>query len=260
MSVTNAADPNEIFTEGEDFITYSNDNGATWQMDIISDAMLGKNINIDYNGVPTGTANQSTSGFNLYLGENQNLNIKDMVLDLAGRLNFNITRDGGAESILSEVNNTLDYMDVKDLQLDGSITLVTNALNNKTAKNATFNAGIKTLKDTADAKKAALAVKEQLRAETVNELIIQSASVKLAVAKTLISSSTVDYNLGVYDNSAIQKGIYSQNELNDSTGVNKYSSLYSSLTSISNIENTKAKDYYYQNLYDELNKPKDSLT
>ena len=223
MVVSNAANSNQIFSEGKDFAVYTNDNGATWKMDILSSAMLGTNIKIDYEGVPTGTADQSTSGFNMYLGDNKNLNIKDMVLDLAGRLNFNVTKDGGAQTTLDAINGMTDYMDVKKLRVDGSIKLATAALSNKTTKSTTFSSEIKTLNNFDEAKQTALLMKEQLNLQNLNDFYNKYSSYNASLAKML---------LGYKGYAKVDGG------------------LYSGLTGVHDSSNNAVKDYYYKQLYE----------
>jgi len=186
MTVSNASDPNQIFTEGKDFTTYSNDNGATWNMDILSSAMLEKNIKIDYQGVATGTVNQATTGFNLYLGNNTNLNVKDMVLDLAGRLNFNVTKDTGAQATLDAISGISDYMDVKKLELDGSIKLATAALNNKTTKSSTFSSEVKNINNYDEAKQQAALVAAQAKLQNFNDFFNKFSYYHASLAKSLL--------------------------------------------------------------------------
>ncbi|MEI8377876.1 MAG: GLUG motif-containing protein [bacterium] len=223
--VSNAANPNEIFTEGEDFSIYSNDNGANWKIDFLSNAMYSKNIKIDYEGVPTGTANQSTSGFNLYLGDSKNFNVKDMVLDLGGRLNFNITRNG-AQSVLDAVNQTMSYMDIKDIRVSGSITLATNSLNNKKAKATAISFGSKSLISADEAKQAALLAKKQINLEMANDALKQFYSTQLSIAQTLMNSSNSGYGYTGQDSNS--------------------GFLYSPI----NSNNKAVQDYYYKNLYE----------
>ena len=233
MTVSNSADTNEIFTEGEDFVTYTNDNGATWKMDILSDAMAGKSIKIDYKGVATGATNQGTSGFSMYMGNNQNLNIKDMVIDLAGRLNFNITKEGGARSLLDSANSTLDYMNAKDTQLDGTISLATAALSNKTDKNTALNVGVKAFTGIDQAKQVALLLKEQLRLQTASNALSQFYSSQLSMANSMMNPSSSIYSYGFNNNN------------NYNTNVN---GLYTGLTGV-HYNTSAINDYNYKNTY-----------
>jgi hypothetical protein len=223
MNVYNAADSDEKFSEGKDFVVYSNDNGATWQMDIISDAMKGKSIKIDYQGVDKSQTNSATSGFDIYLGNGGGLNIKDMVLDLAGRMNFDITTDGGASGTIDAVKNMQDYINNKELRLSGSIAVATNALTNKQTKNTALASGVSAIRDADKATVQAQLLKLQILQQNANSYLNTLYDYQSSAAKTLIGSA-------------------------GSTSVG--SGIYGGLTGIVNSNNDAALAYYY-NLYDD---------
>jgi hypothetical protein len=179
-----------VFTEGKDFVAYTNDGGATWQMDILSDAMLGKNIKVDYDGVPTGTANQAVTGFNLYMGNNTNVNVRDMVLDFAGRLNFDLTNGDGAHSILESVTSTLNYMKIKDIQLEGDLNVAAAALTNKTSKNTALSSGSKALISVDEAKQRALLAKKQINSQMIDDMMNQFYSLQVSANQLLMGGSS----------------------------------------------------------------------
>lgn len=228
ITVADNADLNTRFSEGKDFILYTNDNGATWKMDLMSSAIYGKTLSISYKGVLTSAINQGTSGFNIYLGDNKNLNVKDMSLDLAGRLNFNLTRLDGSKGTLDALNETLEYMKIKKTQLDGEIGIAQNALSNKTNQKGTMTTATGNIRNVDEAKAKAELAKRQLTQEKTDKIIEKFYNLQLTAMQNLL-------------------------RINTGGNVSSIGNVYQGLTGVNSLYSQSLIDYNYKTMYDLLN-------
>ncbi len=228
ITVADNADPNSRFTEGKDFVLYTNDNGATWQMDLMSSAIYGKTLNISFAGVLTSSVNEVNSGFNIYLGDNRNLNVKDMSLDLAGRLNFNLTRLDGSRGTLDALEETLNYMGIKKAQLDGEVIVAQNALSNKTSQKTTMNTATGNIRNIDEAKAKVELAKKQLMQEKTDKIIEKFYNLQLTAMQNLL-------------------------RINTGGNVSSIGNVYQGLTGVNSLYNQNLIDYTYKNMYDLFN-------
>lgn len=213
----------QSYTEGTDYILYAEENSRniSWKIDILSDDMANKNLIFDYEYTNKDATQPTNVGFDVYLGNGGSFNIKDMALDLAGRLNINVTTKTNAQSSLSVLENMANYMNIKNIRLDGNIDILTTALSNKKDQKQIFSDGYQAIMSVDEAELKAMLAAEELKRDKAQEYLNYLTNFNTSIVSNLLSTSNVSQG------NAFTK-------------------------SLAKTGNSKTVEYFYKNLYDQI--------
>ena len=245
----------KVYTEGTDYIIYAEKSGdnITWKIDLMSDDIKGKELTFEYDYAHKDATQSTTGGFDIFLGENHKINISSLVLDLAGRLNFNVTSKDNAAATLTAIEGLRDYLDLKEWSLEADMSLVANALTNKNTQNSILNLAFNSIMSIDEALLKAELAAAELKRDTIQEFMSYFEKFNASTVTSLL-----------YDpNSTQQTGDFTNLLLGRQSTGDENMDLLSSLVSSGAFNNSNNNEimkllstynnsngYFYSNLYD----------